>query len=166
MADLFKNAGDEEEDDMKGRFLTFQVDRELFGIELRNVMEIVGIQPITQMPEMPDYIKGIVNLRGKIIPVMDVRLRFGKSAIEYHDRTCIIVIDFDGISIGLIVDSVSEVLAIPDADIAEKPEIGSMRSRGYINNIGKIGERVILLLDCQKLLSEEELSLVTSDTDM
>lgn len=163
MAESLINAVDFEEDDMKGRFLTFLVDKELYGIGLRNVMEIVGIQPITQLPEMPDYIKGIVNLRGKIIPVMDVRLRFKKPGQDYHDRTCIIVIDYKDLSVGLIVDSVCEVLAIPDEDIVDKPEINSKGSRGYISSVGKIGERVILLLDSEKLMSAEELELVTSE---
>lgn len=162
MAESLKNAVDLEEDDMKGRFLTFLVDKELYGIGLRNVMEIVGIQPITQMPEMPDYIKGIVNLRGKIIPIMDVRLRFKKMGRDYTDQTCIIVIDFNGISLGLIVDSVSEVMAIPEKDIADKPEISAKGGRGYISSIGKIGERVILILDCGKLLSEDEIEAVTA----
>ena len=150
-----------DEDDMNGRFLTFQIDEEMFGIELKDVREIVGIQPITGIPEMPDYIKGIINLRENIIPVMDVRLRFKKPEIAYNDRTCIIVIDYNSVSIGLIVDSVSEVLTIPDKDIAEKPEISSRGSRGYVNNIGKTGEKIVLLIDCEKLLNEEEFETVS-----
>jgi len=163
MTESLKNAVDFEADDMRGRFLTFLVDSELYGIGLRNVMEIVGIQPITQMPEMPDYMKGIVNLRGKIIPVMDVRLRFKKHGQDYHDRTCVIVVDYDGLTIGLIVDSVCEVLAIPDEAIVDKPEINTRGGRGYISSIGKIGERVILLIDCEKLMGAEELELVTTE---
>jgi len=163
MADLLKNTASSNNDDMKGRFLTFLIDEEMFGIELSSVMEIVGIQPVTRMPEMLDYIKGIINLRGRIIPVMDVRLRFKKSEKDYNDRTCIIVIDYGGISIGLIVDSVSEVLTIPDEDIAKKPEISSKGSRGYVNRIGKISEKVVLLIDCEKLLNEEELNIVSAN---
>ena len=162
MAYSSTNGAISDTDDMKGRFLTFQIDEEMFGIELKDVMEIVGIQPIPQIPEMPDYIKGIINLRETIIPVMDVRLRFQKPEKEYNDRTCIIVIDYSNLSIGLIVDSVSEVLAIPDKDITEKPEICSKGSRGYVNNIGKIGEKVVLLIDCGKLLNEEEFDAVSA----
>ena len=156
MADSLKNVYENEEDDMEGRFLTFQIDNDMYGIELRNVMEIVGIQPVTAMPEMPDYIKGIINLRGEIIPVMDVRLRFKKAAKDYTDRTCVIVISFGDMSIGLIVDCVSEVLAIPDEDIAEKPEISSKGNCGYVRSIGKIGDKVILLIDCEKLLADDD----------
>jgi purine-binding chemotaxis protein CheW len=162
MAEFLSNITDYEEDDISGRFLTFFIEHEIFGIELRNVLEIVGIQPITEVPEMPDYFKGIINLRGKIIPVMDIRLRFKKPEKAYTDRTCVIIVCFAGISIGLIVDSVSEVLTIPDEDIAEKPEINSKGSRGYIKNIGKIGDEVALLLDCDMLLNEEELFAVSS----
>ena len=160
MAHLLKSTVNNPVDDTKGRFLTFQVDEEMFGIELKDVMEIVGIQSITRMPEMPDYIKGIINLREKIIPVMDVRLRFRMPETAYNDRTCIIVIDYGNVSIGLIVDSVSEVLTIPDKDIAEKPEISFYGSCGYINNIGKIGEKIVLLIDCGKLLNEEAFDTV------
>ena len=156
MADTLESILESDEDDMKGRFLTFEIDKDRYGIELRNVMEIVGIQPVTEMPEMPDYIKGIINLRGQIIPVMDVRLRFKKTAKEYTDRTCVIVISFGGMSIGLIVDCVSEVLAIPDEDIAKKPEISSKGKCGYVRSIGKIGDKVILLIDCEKLLTDED----------
>lgn len=162
MTDLQKNTDDNSEDDMENRFLTFLINGGLFGIGLKNVMEIVGIQPITRMPEMPVYIKGIINLRGKMIPVMDVRLRFSEARKDYDDRTCIIVIDYGSISVGLIVDSVFEVLTIPKGDIAEKPKIGSRASRGYVNGIGKIGEKVVLLIDCEKLLNEEELDAVSA----
>jgi purine-binding chemotaxis protein CheW len=146
-----------DEDTLKNRFLTFLIDKETFGIEIRYVMEIIGIQAITEMPEMPDYIKGIINLRGRIIPVMDVRLRFRKNPRDYDDRTCVIVTDFDGVWVGLVVDSVSEVLTIDEADISERPNIASGDSRGYVRNIGKKDGHVILLLDCGRLLSGEEL---------
>lgn len=163
MADLSKNIPEGNEDDMRGRFLTFQIDAEMFGIELYNVMEIVGIQLITKMPEMPDYIKGIINLRGKIIPVMDIRLRFKKTEKDYNDRTCIIVIDYGSTSIGLIVDSVSEVLTIPDEDIVVGSEMDYTKyTRGYVKNIGKVGDKVVLLIDCEKLLNEEELNIVSA----
>ncbi len=121
-----------EEDTQKGRFLTFLIGKETYGIEIIYVTEIIGIQAITEMPETPDYLKGIINLRGKIIPVMDVRLRFGKQPREYDDRTCVIVIDLSGISMGLIVDSVSEVLSIPAQDIAELPGMSTGKGSGYV----------------------------------
>lgn len=157
MPDLYEKTTEVEEDTQTGRFLTFLIGRETYGIEIRYVMEIIGIQAITEMPEMPDYLKGIINLRGKIIPVMDIRLRFGKQPREYDDRTCVIVINFNEVSIGLIVDSVSEVLTIPAQDISELPSISSGQSNGYVRNIGKVGTGVILLIDCEKLLSADEL---------
>lgn len=148
---------EQQEDTQKGRFLTFPLGDESYGIEIRYVTEIIGIQPITQIPELPDYIRGIINLRGKIIPVMDARIRFKKPFIEYNDRTCIIVIDVKDVSIGLIVDSVSEVLFIADENIVPTPSLQQINNR-YIKGIGKTGNEVKLLLDCEKLLNEDELT--------
>ncbi|SPF51464.1 Chemotaxis signal transduction protein (fragment) [Candidatus Desulfosporosinus infrequens] len=114
------------------------------------------MQPITEIPEMPEYIKGIINLRGKIIPVMDVRLRFRKPFREYNDRTCIVVIEISEVSVGLIVDSVSEVIAIPDEEIVAPPSMAKEGNR-YIKGIGKVGTDVKLLLDSDKLLNDTEL---------
>ena len=150
-----------EEDTQKGRFLTFILEKETYGIEIKYVTEIIGIQAITVLPELPDYIQGIINLRGKIIPVMDVRLRFKKEFMEYNDRTCIIVIETKECSIGLIVDSVAEVLSIPDADMVEPPRLHTNQVNRYIKNIGKVGSDVKLLLDCFKLLSEDEMQEVS-----
>ncbi len=147
-----------EEDTQKGKFLTFVLGNEVYGIGIEFVTEIIGILPITEVPELPEYIRGIINLRGKIIPVMDVRLRFKKALREYTERTCIVVIDILDISIGLIVDSVSEVLVIPEEDIVSPPKVTKESNSRYIKGIGKVGNDVRLLLDCDKLLTEEELS--------
>ncbi len=157
MAERYETAADEQEDTQKGRFLTFVIGRETYGIEILHVTEIIGMQAITEMPEMPGYLKGIINLRGTIIPVMDVRLRFGKEPREYDDRTCIVVVALAGVSVGLIVDSVSEVLTLPDGDIAQLPGISAGQGSGYVKNIGKVGSSVVLLIDCEKLLSADEL---------
>ena len=145
---------DQEEDTQKGKFLTFILGSESYGIEIKHVTEIIGIQPITEVPELPDYVRGIINLRGKIIPVMDVRLRFKKPFRDYNDRTCTIVVDIKDISIGLIVDSVSEVISIPDTEIVAPPDLSKVGNR-YIKGIGKIGSEVKLLLDCEKLLNDD-----------
>ena len=150
-----------EEDTQTGRFLTFLLGKEMYGIEIRYVTEIIGNQEITQVPEMPDHIKGIINLRGKIIPVMDVRLRFGKEPKEYDDRTCVIVVDFSSISVGLIVDSVSEVLTIPPENVDEVPALNGGARSSFVKNIGKLENGVVLLLDCAKLLSAEEINAVS-----
>ena len=125
MADLIGTNTELEEDTLKGRFLTFQIGKETFGIEIKYVTEIIGIQGTTEMPEMPEYIKGIINLRGKIIPIMDIRLRFKKEPKEYDDRTCIIVVDYNTIAMGFVVDSVAEVLTIPDQNISEMPKFNT-----------------------------------------
>jgi len=147
---------EQEEDTQKDKFLTFTLGNESYGIEIRHVTEIIGIQPVTEVPELPEYIRGIINLRGKIIPVMDVRLRFKKKFREYNDRTCVVVIDVKDVSIGLIVDSVSEVMSIPDTEIVAPPDV-SRSGNKYIKGIGKTGNDVKLILDCEKLLSEDEL---------
>ncbi len=144
-----------EEDTQKGRFLTFSLDKESYGIEIKYVTEIIGIQEITEIPELPEYVKGIINLRGKIIPIMDVRIRFKKEPREYNDRTCVIVVDIKNISIGLVVDRVSEVLTIPEQNIVEPPQMSMGLNNRYIKKIGEIGNDVKLLLDCEKLLSDE-----------
>lgn len=149
-----------EEDTQKDRYLTFQIHNEVYGIEIRYVTEIIGIQPITVVPELPEYMKGIINLRGKIIPVMDVRVRFKKPEIDYNDRTCVVVIDIGNVSIGLIVDNVSEVLSIPEAEIVAPPDIRNESNR-YIKGIGKVGSDVKLLLDCDKLLNEQEAEVLS-----
>ena len=149
---------EEEEDTQKGKFLTFIIGREEYGIEIRYVTEIIGgMQTITEVPEVPEYVQGIINLRGKIIPVMDVNLRFKKDAKEYNDRTCIIVIDIYDLSVGLIVDYVAEVLSIADKDIVPPPAARAGFHNGYIKGIGKVGSAVKLILDCDKLLSDEDL---------
>lgn len=146
----------EEEDTQKDKFLTFSLGNEFYGIEIKYVTEIVGMQPITEVPELPPYIRGIINLRGKIIPVMDVRLRFKKPLREYNDRTCIIVVDIRDVAIGLIIDSVSEVMSIPEGDIVPPPEVNKGFGNKFIKAIGKLGSDVKLILDCNKLLNEEE----------
>lgn len=157
---------DEEEDTQAGKYLTFSLGSEFYGIEIKYVTEIVGIQPITEVPELPEYIKGIINLRGKIIPVMDVRLRFKKGQMDYNDRTCIIVIDILDISIGMIVDAVSEVLSISEEEIVPPPDVNK-NGKKYIKGIGKSGSEVTLILDCEKLIDEEEAEALgkTSNTE-
>lgn len=145
-----------EEDTLANRFLTFQLDKEVYGIELKYVTEIVGIQTITTIPDMPEYIQGIINLRGKIIPVMDVRLRFKKEFSEYNDRTCVIVVNVNDLSVGLIVDSVSEVISIPEEEIVAPPDIGK-EGNTFIKGVGKVGNEVKLLLNCEKLLNYHDM---------
>lgn len=161
MTDLSENSFEMEEDTQKDRYLTFIIGNECYGIEIKYITEIIGIQTITEIPELPEYIKGIINLRGKIIPVIDVRIRFKKETKAYNDRTCVIVVDIADLSIGLIVDSVAEVLSISEQDIVDPPQLNKGMYNRYIKKIGKVGNEVKLLLDCDKLLSENELQELT-----
>ncbi len=146
----------EQEDTQHGRYLTFAVGDEVFGIEIRYVTEIIGIQPITKLPEAPEHIKGVINLRGRIIPVVDVRLKFKKPAMEYNDRTCVIVVEANSIVAGLIVDNVAEVVSIADEDVVPPPEYSASVQNSYIKGIGKADGKVKLLLDCEKLFRADE----------
>jgi len=150
------------EDTQKGKFLTFTIGEEYYGIEIQYVTEIVGLQPITVVPELPLFVKGIINLRGKIIPVLDARLKFKKEPKDYNDRTCIIVIDVHNTSIGMIVDEVSEVLSISDDNIIDPPAL-TTSSASYIKNIGKSEDHVTLILDCHQLVTENDLIQIKSD---
>jgi len=149
---------EDDEDTQKGKFLTFNLGDECYGISIEHVTEIMGIMPITIVPELPDFLKGIINLRGRIIPVMDVRLRFSKEFREYNERTCIVVIEINENNVGLIVDSVAEVTNISDDNIVPPPVINLNASNQYINGIGKANDEVKLLLNCEKLLSVEEIN--------
>ncbi len=150
----------DDEDTQKDRYLTFRIAKEDYGIAIANVTEIIGIQSITEIPEMPDHIKGVINLRGKVIPVMDVRTRFKLPPREYDERTCIIVVDIDGTTVGLVVDTVNEVADIPEDDV-EPPPKNKRKGGNYIMGIGKIGKDVKILLDINKILFEEELETIS-----
>lgn len=148
-----------EEDSQKGMFMTFQTGKEYFGISISYVNEIVAMQPIAAIPEVEDYIKGLINLRGKIIPVIDVRLRFKMEPIEYTDRTCIIVIDVKSTIVGLIVEKIAEVNTILDDDIVPPPSLGHRDNEQskYVYGLARTGDAVKLLIDPEKLIKEEVL---------
>lgn len=159
MPEAFDNAPELEEDTQKDKYLTFSLGTEVYGIEIRFVTEIIGLQAITEVPDLPEYVGGIINLRGKIVPVIDVRLRFKKPPIEYNDRTCIVVVDIRNVAVGLIVDTVAEVLTIAEKDIVPPPQLnsGGYHQR-FTKAIGKVGSDVKLILDCERLLTEEEVT--------
>ena len=135
--------------------MTFLCDKECYGIEINHVQEIVGMQRITEVPEVAHYIKGLINLRGKVIPVIDMRLRFGKEFREYNDRTCIIVITVQSIVVGLIVDTIAEVVTIAEEDVLAPPGIGTSHESHFVYGIGKVGEKVTLLISAEKLIQEQ-----------
>lgn len=149
---------DEDEDTQKDKFLTFHVGNEEYGIEIRHVTEIVGIQKITDVPDMPDFIKGVINLRGKVIPVMDVRTRFKKESREYDERTCIVVVNISDKAVGLVVDRVNEVADIPESQVEPATTISIGTAQPYIQGMGKLGEAVKILLNVEKLLYKDEVA--------
>ena len=156
MDQLLKKDFNGDEDTQKDLFLTFRIEREDYGMEICHVIEIIGIQKITELPDMPEYIKGVINLRGSVIPVMDVRLRFNMEERAYDERTCVVVVRVAENTIGLVVDRVNEVAEIPGAQI-EPPPRTSKHHNSFIKGMGKIGDSVKILLDMEKLILDEEL---------
>jgi purine-binding chemotaxis protein CheW len=152
----------EEDETQKDKYITFILNNEEYAIEIFYVVEIIGIQKITTIPDQPEFIKGIINLRGNIIPILDIRTRFNIDRLEYDERTCIIVVDIEGSQMGLIVDEVSEVLDISSENIAPPPQTSKKTKSRYIKGIGKVGQRVIIILDTEKILLEEELMEIVS----
>lgn len=142
----------EAEETQKDLFLTFRLGDEDFGMEIFHVIEIVGIQHITNIPDMPKYIKGVINLRGSVIPVMDIRLKFGMPERQYDNRTCLIVVRVEETSTAIVVDCVNEVSEIPNSQIEPAPRTGHI-SAGYINGMGKLGDSVKILLNMDELLN-------------
>lgn len=155
----------ENEDTMEGKFLVFNIGEEDYGIPIRDVTEIIGIQRVTELPETPSYVKGVINLRGKVIPVIDVRSRFGMAERAHDDRTCIVVVTMQNVPVGLIVDSVAEVLDIPDASVEPPPKVNRGSGSRYISGLGKDGDNVKILIDTHKLLFEEELALLSGQAE-
>jgi purine-binding chemotaxis protein CheW len=142
-------------DTQKDKYLTFQIAKEDYAIEIRNVIEIIGMLEITEVPDMPEYLIGIINLRGKVIPVIDVRTRFHLDVRDYDKRTCIIIIKLMENSVGLIVDEVSEVLNIAEENIDAPPKtMKGTRSR-FIKGFGKVGKQVKIILDIDRLLNDD-----------
>ncbi|MFH0998834.1 MAG: chemotaxis protein CheW [Pseudomonadota bacterium] len=148
----------------EGKYLTFTLAGEEYGIGILKIREIIGMMPITSVPQAPDFVKGVINLRGKVIPVIDLRLRFGMAAMDYTERTCIIVVQIDlsgaPLNIGIVVDSVSEVLNIGGGDIENAPTFGTQLNTDYILGMAKIEGGVKILLDIDKVLTASEIGLL------
>lgn len=147
----------------EGKYLTFTLADEEYGISILKIKEIIGMMPITSVPQTPHYVKGVINLRGKVIPVVDLRGRFGMEEIDYTERTCIIVVEIQGesgmIMIGIVVDSVSEVLNIKGEDIEPTPTFGARLNTDYILGMAKMEGGVKILLDIDRVLGSEEISI-------
>ncbi len=150
--------------DREGKYLTFSLAGEEYGIGILKIKEIIGMMPITAVPRTPEFIKGVINLRGKVIPVMDLRLRFGLPAIDYTERTCIIVVEIEGpagkVQVGIVVDAVSEVLNIKGEDIEPTPTFGTRMKTDFILGMAKMNGGVKILLDIDRVLGSEEAQLL------
>ena len=148
-----------------GKYLTFRLAAEDYGLEILKVREIIGMMDITAVPRTPTFVKGVINLRGKVIPVVDLREKFGMEAAEQTEETCIIVVDVGKVEMGIIVDKVSEVLDIPGEDIQDTPSLGTGVNTDFILGIGKTGDGVKILLDIDRVLSVNEVCDLTTVTD-
>ncbi len=144
-----------------GKYLTFGLAEEEYGLEILKVREIIGVLDITPVPRTPEFVKGVINLRGKVIPVIDLRLKFSLDEAAHTEETCIIVADVNGVEMGIVVDRVSEVLDISSEDIEDSPSFGVEVNTEFILGIGKTEGRVTILLDICRVLTESELDAVT-----
>jgi len=146
----------------EGKYLTFMLAEEEYGIGILKIKEIIGMMPVTSIPQTPEFVKGVINLRGKVIPVVDLRLRFGLESMDYSARTCIIVVEIESASgtvfIGIVVDAVSEVLNIKGDGIEETPTFGTKLNTDYILGMAKMEGGVKILLDIDKVLSADEVN--------
>lgn len=142
-------------EDLRGRYLTLYIDNTCYGIELLYISEIISIQPITQTPGLPVYYKGIINLRGKVAPIIDVRLKFGQEERAYDDKTCIIMVNIADMQVGLIVDRVADVVTIDDSIRNPPPETGLRNGERYLSSIAKVAGKVVLNIDCDKFFQSD-----------
>lgn len=154
---------------LAGKYLTFHLGDEGYGLPIHSVQEIVGLSRITRVPRAPEFLRGVINLRGRIVPVIDLRLRFGLPKLEYNHRTCVIVTQLvrrdETLTLGLIVDSVCEVLLARESDIEPPPRFGASAQAAFIQGIAKVAEKVLILLELERLLAEDELAAVHVSAD-
>jgi purine-binding chemotaxis protein CheW len=146
----------EDQDTQKDKYLTFHIGDEDYAIAITFVTEIIGMLNITEVPQTPNYIKGVINLRGKVIPVMDIRLRFNMQARIYDERTCVIVVNHKENTVGLVVDTVSEVLDIPEANVESSPHFSQGDGNSFISGMGKVEDEIKMIIDVNSLLFKDE----------
>ncbi|MDH5477777.1 MAG: chemotaxis protein CheW [Nitrospinota bacterium] len=145
--------------DLEGKYLTFVLGREEYAFEIKKVMEIIGIMDVTRVPKAPKFIKGVINLRGKVIPIVDLRTKFRMHTIDYTKETCIVVVETSEMVVGVIVDSVSEVIDINMEDIESSPAFGEEIDVRYILGMAKVNDEVKILINIDKVLSQDELEI-------
>ena len=144
-------------------YLTFRLDQEEYGIDILKVQEIRGYEPPTRIAHAPEFIKGVVNLRGTIVPIVDMRLKFNCSKADYNSFTVVIILNLRNRVVGIVVDSVSDVMELPADAVRPAPDIESAIDSGCILGLGSVGERMLILLDIEKLMSSVDMGLVTAD---
>ncbi len=150
---------EENEDTQANKYLFFKIGKESYGIGIRFVIEIIELQNISEVPDMPAYVKGVINLRGRVIPIVDLRLRFDLEAREYDSRTCIIVTEVDRVLVGCLVDTVEEVMEIPEKNIEPPPRFKTVSGRDqFISGMGKAGDAIKILLDAERIVRDENLA--------
>ena len=142
-------------DDLSGRYLSFYIDDIIYSLPLNHVIEIIGIQNITHIPNCPYYIKGIINLRGKIVPISDVRLKFGLEERPYDDKTCIVIVLINDMNVGVIVDRVAEVVSLDKSNMAPPPVSEKRLGDSYLDSISTVNEKVIMNIDCAKFFQAD-----------
>jgi len=150
---------DDNEDTQANKYLFFKIGKESYGVGIRYVIEIIELQTISMVPDLPDYVKGVINLRGKVIPIVDLRLRFDMEERAYDNRTCIIITEVDHILVGCLVDTVEEVMEILEKNIEPPPKFKTVSGKDqYISGMGKVGEAIKILIDVEKIVRDENLS--------
>jgi purine-binding chemotaxis protein CheW len=162
MSEWISSKANNADNALKNQYLTFWADGQLFGVSIVNVMQIIRMQKIVEIPDYPSYAKGIINLRGSIVPILDIRMRLGKPQVEYSERTCIVIIDVREKLYGIAVDLVNEVMEILPENISPPPQMDGVSVSEYLSGITKLDEKVVMVLDCSSLLKEEELEKLTS----
>lgn len=143
-------------------YLTFRLDQEEYGIDILKVQEIRGYDTVTKIPEAPEFIKGVINLRGTIVPVVDMRLKFRLSKVEYNEFTVMIVLNIARRVVGMVVDGVSDVLQLTPEQIRPAPEFGNLVNTRFITGIGALDEQMLILIDIEKLMSSDDMALMDS----
>ncbi len=145
-----------------GQYVTFLLGEEEYGLEILAVQEIIGFTHITHVPHLPEFIKGVINLRGTVVPVVDLRLKFGIGQADYNNHTCVVVVKMEERVMGMVVDVVSEVVNFPEGSVEAAPPFGTNVRADFIKGMGKIGDRLVIILDIDKVLSNDELSAIVN----
>lgn len=146
----------------EGQYVTFLLGDEEYGLEILAVQEIIGFTHITHVPHLPEFIKGVINLRGTVVPVIDLRLKFGLGQVEYNNHTCVVVVKMEGRVMGMVVDVVSEVVHFSDGAVEPAPAFGTNIKADFIKAMGKVGDRLVIILDIDKVLSNDELAAIVN----